>query len=287
MPALIRPDAVARTLVLALAVAVAVAVVPAAARGEEPTRTCAAAYENAQLRMNEGALAAARAELRTCAADTCHPLVRGECQKLVDAVDQAQPTVVVSAERAGGGDVLDASLRVEGEAGSQPVDGKAIRVDPGRRALTVTAPGFADASQVLMVRSGEKNRVVRFVLAPRPSPHPESPPPRSSDDGQNRRRSPWPMSSWILGGAGVVALGVASYFYVSGFVKDRALRHDCAPNCSSSDIDQVRHRFVAGDVALAVAALSFGAAIVVITTSSDTKSPPKAADATLTVIGRF
>ena len=239
----------------------------ALARGadaDEATRACTTADENAQLRMNEGKLAAARGELRTCVAETCHPLVRGECQKLLESVEAAQPTVVVSVEQASGGDVVDASLRLDDETTARALDGRPRGLDPGRHTLTVTAAGFEDAAQTLMVRSGEKNRVVRFVLAARPRPPtPSAVAARSREEPVRPSTPSWTLPRWIVAGAGAAALGVAGYFYIAGFAKDRGLRRDCAPHCSSSDIDQVRYRFIAGDVALALSALAFSAVAVV------------------------
>jgi hypothetical protein len=91
----------------------------------------------------------------------------------------------------------------------------------------------------------------------------------------------------VLGAAGIVAAGVAGYFYYSGFSKDRELRRNCAPKCSSSDADIVRSRFRVGDVALGIAVISFGGALYFGFSSTPSSEPADARSYTLGVAGRW
>jgi hypothetical protein len=68
---------------------------------------------------------------------------------------------------------------------------------------------------------------------------------------------PWSVTAL---GAGGVALGVASYFWISGLVDHGRLAATCAPthSCEASAIDAAHGELVAGDVA-GVAGASLGA----------------------------
>src|SRR5262249_44588232 len=66
----------------------------------------------------------------------------------------------------------------------------------------------------------------------------------------------------VLGGVGFLGLGVFSYFGLTGLSKEHALEQSCMPRCPPSDIDGVRHRYLAADIALGVGLASLAAAVL-------------------------
>jgi hypothetical protein len=69
-----------------------------------------------------------------------------------------------------------------------------------------------------------------------------------------------PVASWVLGGAGLVALGVSSVYAVRG-VNDRASL-GCDRGCANTSFDSVNREFIVADVALVAGVALVGAAVV-------------------------
>jgi hypothetical protein len=62
----------------------------------------------------------------------------------------------------------------------------------------------------------------------------------------------------VLGGVGAAGLVTFGALSLSGYLSEKKLRDTCEPtdSCSQSDVDSIRTRYLIGDVALGVGALS-------------------------------
>jgi hypothetical protein len=69
-----------------------------------------------------------------------------------------------------------------------------------------------------------------------------------------------PPAAFVLGGVGLLGLASFAYFSISGRVQHSELQSSCAPRCSDDEIAPVRTRYLIGDVSLAAAVVSLGAA---------------------------
>lgn len=111
-------------------------------------------------------------------------------------------------------------VRVDGPSNPNvTIDGVTIPVnalgarramDPGLRAVRVTATGYVSADQSVTLREGEE-RELTFVLKPPPSvdlSEGDSPPTSTSPVAQENAKPRWPM--WVAFGAGGVGLAVGS-----------------------------------------------------------------------------
>jgi len=235
----------------AAALAAAVVVLPIVARAERSDR-CIAASELGQKQRDQGALIAARGSFRTCAADDCPALIRKDCGRWLENVEQGLPTVVLGARDENGADVLDAQISVDGVPFAEPESGRASALNPGRRVIRFERPPAAPVEQTVLLRMGDHNRPILATFAPPPpaeKPLPAKPaPPRLS-----------PVV-YVLGGVGVVGLGSFVYFGATGLDEKARLRSTCAPSCTDDQVAPVRSRYIAADVSLGVSIVALAVA---------------------------
>lgn len=254
--------------VLAGVLAIALAPVAPTARGDASTDLkvrCANAYEQAQRTRNEGLLRASRDHLLVCAHDACPAVLRTECVKWLGEIEQALPTVVVIAD-AGGAEVFDVSVAIDGTKVLDRLDGKALAVDPGVHTFRFAREGSDAIEQKLLIREGEKRRPLRvsFAVAQKPVLAPDE-----RGVGASARV---PAATWILGGIGVASLGAAVPLYLAAADAKSELDADpCAARgtCDPDHVATVKRRYVYGDVAAIFGAAALvGAAVVWFTTPS-------------------
>jgi hypothetical protein len=229
-----------------------------AARGD--TRdVCNSAAEEAQRLRHEGKLREARVQFVACVRNECPAIVRNDCTKWLADLDTAIPSVVIRAVDGSGADVTQATVSVDGEPLTTSLDGKEIPMDPGLHAFRFERAGAAAVEQRMVIREGEKHRIISITFAPSP---PE-PPTRGEDAsqagtvaGEGRRSIALPL---VLLGAGAVGLGVAAYFWTSGLQERSTLQSTCYSHCTDAQVDAARTKLVVGDV---VAAVGIASAVV-------------------------
>ncbi len=147
----------------------------------------------------------------------------------------------------GPGVPVDAQLTVDGASWGPALRGVAVPLDPGPHAIVAQAPG--QRSWTLTVTLGP-NADAKTVVVPAlsgamasPTPTPadqqsspapvDTPPETPFESGGNGRRT----AGWIVGGAGVVALGVGSVFGVMALSKRSDSNADCQPGCSQQGVN--------------------------------------------------
>lgn len=225
------------------ALALAIALTAGAARADEsPTRQeCIQASEDAQLYRIKTQLVAARVKLVTCSSEACPKVVRQDCSAWLDEVDRALPTVVLAARDGGGKDLVEVRVQLDGAPLVDRLDGKAVAVDPGDHVLRFESHGEAHEEKVV-VREGEKNRIVSVTIGKPPPPPPVvvvqpiapiAPPPR-----ETRASSP---ATWVFGGLGLATLVAAGAVGAASLAQRQSLYDSCgsAGTCAQSDVDQV------------------------------------------------
>jgi hypothetical protein len=222
----------------------------AAAQTRDAKSACIAAYESSQVLRKEGHLQAARDALAICTRDECPTLVRTDCAGWLAEVDAALPSIVLQAS-ADGEEIADVTVYVDGTLVKTTLDGKATPIDPGPHALRFESPRFPPIDMPVVIREGEHYRALRVAFAS------IKPPPETAAVRTSR---PVPLPAWIFGGVSVAALGSFVGFAISGFERKEALRTQCAPFCSASEVDTVQHRYFAADLSLAIAGASLGLA---------------------------
>ncbi|MFS8069891.1 MAG: hypothetical protein ACMG6S_26295 [Byssovorax sp.] len=229
-----------------------------AARADE-VRACVAASEQAQLRRDEGKLKLAREQMLMCARESCPAPVRKDCAAWLAALDASVPTIVLSAQDEGKHDLFDVDVSLDGVALQNPLDGKAIPVDPGPHTLRFEARGRPPVEERVLVREGEKRRAVSVHLPASPGSGAGS-----AEPGATTAAPRVPMASIVLGGVGVAALGSFAAFGILGKNQLATLRETCGTTrtCAEADVDAARVKLIVADVSLGVAVASLGVATV-------------------------
>ncbi|MGH7294553.1 MAG: hypothetical protein ACRELB_06465, partial [Polyangiaceae bacterium] len=207
----------------------------------------------------------------------CPAAVRSDCTTWLDQVDGEVPSIVVQARDAGGNDLLDVRVLVDGVKVADRLNGLPIEIDPGSHELRFERDGVEPVQKPVVVVAGQKARVVEVQMAPRPTPQ-----------GPETSSSFWkttPAPVLVLGGVAAAALVSTTVFWIWGRSDYASLRSSCSPACSPSSIGGVRAKLVAGDVSLGVAvvALGVGAWLELTRGHADAPAPASAALSRLVV----
>jgi hypothetical protein len=226
------------------------------ARADEVSKQqCVAASEKAQQLKNAGKLEAARGELQICGRAECPKLIQQDCTEWMKDILSILPTVVLAAKDRKGRDLIDVKVSVDGKVASETLDGKAVNVDPGVHVFRFEGKGAATHEEQVVIRQGEKNRILTVTLL---SPEDEKPPPPPPPPAKTGSSSP-PIAAFIVGGAGLVALGVGGYIILDANMDAGDLRETCAPTCKEEDVKSIEDRRVLGGITMGV-----GGALVVV-----------------------
>jgi serine/threonine-protein kinase len=157
--------------------------------------------------------------------------------------------------------------------------GLAVPVDPGEHRVTVSAPGHVSWMTSVTIAAAERRTVQIPALEPEPAQPPSIPPlpppapasasvaapaSQSSASAQGRKDeagSSTPVAGFIVGGAGVVALGVGVGFGLSSLASYNEADKLCpSPHLDCSDT-AISERTSAESAAW-VSTIAFGAGIV-------------------------
>jgi hypothetical protein len=206
-------------------------------------KRCLDAAEEGQTSRDSGAYIRARDDFVACAGGECPGEVRKRCVDWLEEVEKLMPTVVFAAQ-AGGREVADVRVVIDGDAAVERLDGKPLPVDPGEHHFRFERAGEDAVEEAVVILAGEKGRRVsaRFgpepaVLLPTlPSPAPSSQPP-----------SPSPSAYVYTAAFGLAGLAAGAILDLSGFAFLQQCNGD--PSCSRGhEVAEVQWRFVTGDV---------------------------------------
>src|SRR5215471_9806859 len=128
------------------------------------TSACIAASEKGQESRANGRLREAREQFKVCGADSCPAIVRRDCVQWLLEVVALAPTVVLGAKDREGRDLFDVTVTMDGEVLTQKLDGKSVMVDPGPHTFKFDAPGETAVTERVLVKEGEKARVVTVAF---------------------------------------------------------------------------------------------------------------------------
>ncbi len=258
-----RSASISLSIPLALAASL-VASSPATARADQTDACIEASVRGQQLR-DQGKLLAAREQLLACGVQSCPRLLQKECAEWLAEVEARTPSIVIGAVDAEGRDTADVKVTLDGAPLLARLDGQAQPIDPGAHRLRFEHAGSATVEQQVILREGERRRVVTVRFPPLAPTAPRAAPaaPAAPVAAVGPARS---VAVVALGGL-AVASGVT--FAVLGFgARGDAshLRTTCAPACDPADVDAVRGKQIGANVAFGAAVLAAGAAAVLVFT---------------------
>ena len=228
------------------------------ARADEKQQ-CVAASEKAQKLRIAGRLSEARAELATCGRIECPKLVQQDCSEWMKEVLAILPSVVLGAKDKDGRDIVDAKVSIDGKVVTESLDGKAVAVDPGGHTIRFEPQGAPAVEEKVVVRQGEKNRILTVTFATPDGPAEGKAP---SDMKASNQDGSAPVAAFVTGGLGLAALGAALYIDLDANADARDLRKTCAPSCEQSQVDDVENRYVIAGVTAALGGAALIAGVV-------------------------
>lgn len=249
-----------RTTILSLAVLGAGASMANDARAD--ARICASAHATGQRESRAGRLRSASQLFTQCGSDeSCPEEMRRECTEYLQAVRARAPTIIVAVQDEGQRDVSEARIFADTELIAEVLDGRAIEVDPGKQRLKVVLPSGEELASEVVIREGEKNRMIpmktaKAVAAERAVVEARAEPPASpaSPDTVEPSRPGPPAAAWIFGGLAVAAAGTGAALAVMGHGKSAEL-DACRPNCSAERrgaYDDMKSLYLGADIAFGV-----------------------------------
>jgi hypothetical protein len=235
---------------------------PGVARADQ-TDVCIDASVRGQELRDQGKLVAARAALLACGERACPRLLQAECAGWLADVDARTPSVVVGAVDEGGHDTADVVVTLDGAPFLARLDGQARALDPGAHVLRFERKGLPFVEQKVILREGERRRVITVSFAPAAAAlgRGDAPAVAASPAGPGRV-----IAVVALGGV-AVASGLTLAVLGLGAKNDAAdLRATCAPTCSVAAVDAVRREQIGANVALGIGALAASAAAILVFT---------------------
>jgi hypothetical protein len=258
----------------------------AMAKAEEQPSTCAQAYESAQEEKATGRLRAAIEHLKTCIDPGCAQFIREDCVRWMDQAESALPTVVFSV-REDGEDLTDVEIQCDHKPLTGTLDGKALPVDPGLHDFSFTVRGLAPTSRQVLIREGERNRIVNVEFS-KPSVAPPSPSAGATTmlPGETDLRPKTGALPYAF--AGVGALGVVGFtaFALLGNSQQGELERTCSPFCQSSQVDSVKTKYLLADLSLGVGLVSLAVATYIFVKNHDANATSAAPETSVTFIPR-
>lgn len=232
-------------------VALTVVALAGSAHAADKKKCLDAAPRGQELR-DQGKLLEAREQFQVCADPACPPPVPTYCAEWLDDLKKKLPSITLRVADAGGKDVTDATVTIDGKVASP--DGKPIDVDPGSHRVKVSRPGSRDADQTVVVAAGERGRVVSVKL--------ELEGASPAEPARGASSSPlgkFPVGSVIGWGVGAVGLVGFAAFGVKANLDYGSYEDSCGRNCTYANRDDVAGTMVLADVFLAVGII--GAAV--------------------------
>jgi hypothetical protein len=259
-------------------------------------KECLVASEQGQNQRDDGRYRAARESFLSCARDVCPRVITQSCTRWLRELDQDAPTVVLGAKDGQGSDLTDVKVSFDGSPFAAVLDGKPIEADAGEHVLRFERDGSAPVEQKLVLRAGEKARVVTVTLPSvnGPAPTPEAAPPPAPEEAP---RPPEPLLSAhhvtaaALAVAALGAAGTGVFFLMQsnqdgdgaatlrGGLAPNACAHGTTPACQTLN-DKVNSQHQEMTIATALfagaGALAAGAIVTWLVWPQSSGPPPQA-----------
>jgi hypothetical protein len=243
---------------------------------------CAAAYEKSQELRAAGSLKAANESLVVCAQEFCPAFVQTDCAQWLTEVQRELPTIVFVAKDKTGEDTSAVAVSMDGAELMKQLDGKAIIIDPGPHTFRFELEGAEPVEQQVVIRQGQKDRVIAVSFAPPgaeapgDSPYAGAKAPAGADAGESNGPGPLRTYAYIAGGVGAAGIIGFAVLGAIGKAEENDLRDSgCSPNCSRSDTDAIKTKYIVADVLLGVGIAGLGTGVALFFLSQPKKEEPK------------
>jgi hypothetical protein len=156
-----------RALAVTAALVASIVAVPARGQDEKPPderpdakEACIAASERGQSQRDDGKYRAAHDSFLQCSQDACPRVIQQSCTKWLRDLEESMPTIVLGARDEHANDLTDVTVTLDDAPFATLLDGKPVAIDSGPHVLRFQREGAPPVEQKLIVRAGEKARVV-------------------------------------------------------------------------------------------------------------------------------
>jgi hypothetical protein len=247
------------------------------------TQACVTSHASGQREAKAGRLKLASELFTSCGSDSsCPEQLRAECTELLEKARTATPTVILAVLDEHGGDVSQVKVYSTDELIADGLDGRTVALDPGKHRLRFLLPWGEVLSADVLIREGEKNRLIQVRVEPKAktepvvaSPAPAAPAPASPPPPPPRST---PVAAWAATGVAIVGAGVFGTFAFLGS-RSKADIDECAPRCSRSmegTRDDLKRSYLVADIGLGTALVSGVVAVVLFATHGPSDERPSA-----------
>ena len=208
----------------------------------QQVKQCFTAHEKAQEERTQSRFLDARKSLLQCSNAVCPSLVRQDCLEWYADVQRSMPSIVISA-RAGSEDITDVKVTIDGSQVATELAGHIHELDPGKHEFLLEAEGLDPLRKTIMVSVGDKGRLVVFRFPVEEESKSAvvgggvAPPPVVPTVPMHR---PVQMSTYVLGGAGVLFTAGAVVSVVLAQSEESDLKGSCAPNCTDDEVSSAK-----------------------------------------------
>jgi hypothetical protein len=245
---------------------------------------CASAYEKSQEFRTQNKLQKARELLVVCAETSCPTFVQTDCSQWLTEVDKDMPSIVIVAKDKSGAEVTAVKVTIDGEVIASELDGKSITVDPGKHKLHFEMEGASPVDQPLIARQGEKDREIKVNFRAGSDEKEDSSPyagtrkdtgEQPPAEGEKTGPGPLRLPAYIAGGVGAAGLiGFAVFGIMASGSQSDLENSGCKPNCSQSDVDSIKTKYLIANISLGVGIVGIGAGVTMFLLSQPKSNKP-------------
>lgn len=252
---------------------------------------CLEHHKQGQVLRRQGELGAAAKRLHRCLHPGCSSLLRMACGKLLDEVEADTPSIVLAAQ-SDGRDLVAVTV-YDGETRlTKRLTGRALELDPGVHRLRFETPGQSAVKRTIVLRVGERNRLVTALFEPEEVVPVASQPPALSVPS---RKPAAEGASWTVWDYTPFAVGAAAglsglFLAITAKNEFDEAEETCAPACSKDRRGSIRTKAWIADglLVLSGAAFAYGTIrIITRDTASDVSASLVIGPGYLGGTGRF
>jgi hypothetical protein len=207
-------------------------------------------------------------------------MVRDDCTKRLDELENAQPTIAFEVKDASGADLVDVRVTVDGQRLVDRLDGKPVNVDPGAHVFAFEVAGQRPVGRTLVLTEGQKGRRESVVLSsskPTGSQATHAPTPTPTEGGS------LPTAAYVslaVGGAGLIAGSIFAVL-AAGAKSDADSKCPNGPSLCPADVnvsqlnDRITTNSIGAGIGFAIAAVGGGVGAILLLTSGSRSTPAR------------
>jgi hypothetical protein len=230
--------------------------------GDKTTKElCVAASDMGQELRDEQRLLAAREKFLLCAQENCPTLVRQACIGWINDLQPRIPSIALRALTESGADYYNVRVNMDNRPFLSQLNGKQNELDPGQHQLLFEAYGFEPVQLSILVQESEQNRLVEVKLRKANSGLKVTKAANTTNTMKSQvSERQFPIAAAAVGCLGAVGIGTFAILGYQAKQEINSLRRDCAPHCSSEEVNSAQRKAIIANVSLGIGVAAAAAA---------------------------